>query len=78
MEVPKIEDCPFCGCTADIAIKVVDKIGDEVSSGEAYVECNNCFAKGPVEDLNVMEGQFLDAIINAVNRWNKRNDVSSN
>ena len=74
MDVPKIKDCPFCGSTADIAIKVNEKIGDEVSNGEVYVECDNCFAKGPVEDLNIIGGRFIDAIVTAVNKWNERDE----
>lgn len=72
MEVPKIKDCPFCGSTADIAIKAIDKIGEEVSSGEVYVECDNCFAKGPMEDLHIIGGSFIDSIVSAVNKWNER------
>ena len=72
MEVPKIKDCPFCGSTADISISVSDQLGNEVSKGEVCVACDNCFAKGPVEDLSIIGERFIDSIVTAVNKWNER------
>jgi len=65
MEMPELKDCPFCGGPADIKFK----------NEEVWVECDKCHAHGPWHVKSCVDcGSTIEAVCQAVNEWNKRDE----
>ena len=63
MEVPKIKRCPFCGEKADL----------RTDNEEVWVECEECYARGPEFGLANNGGNSnIEAVVACVNGWNER------
>ena len=66
MEVPKIKRCPFCGEKADL----------RTDNEEVWVECEECYARGPEFGLANNGGNSnIEAVVACVNGWNERSVV---
>lgn len=63
---PKLAQCPFCGGIADLR-------WDDDDHYLMWVECGRCGARGPRTCSADLYDEFrLNAVIEAVNLWNKR------
>lgn len=66
-EKPKLEYCPFCGGYPDLRF-------DE-KHYSYWIECDRCGARGPKScSADFYEERRLEAVIEAVNNWNARNE----